>query len=257
MTAVMPEIAAEVSPLGLVTRTEIPVPRVNLLPPEVLERRALRHLSSMLLIALLLTAALCGLIVYQAGSGAGEAQQSLSAAQGQQQGLQTEVTRLSPAQAALTKAQATQTALRASLANEVLWSRYLDQFRATLPDGVRFSSVVVVPGAAAGSTPTTGAVTLPRPVNATAGSIGTTASGTDTTAVASMTLSGMAVSQDAVAALLQSLATVKGFSNVYLSSSTAATSAATSSSTTPIISFVITADVTSAAFSHRYDQDGN
>jgi Tfp pilus assembly protein PilN len=254
MTAVIPETEVGIDPLSLAPVADVPVPHVNLLPPEILERRALRRLAHVLVAAVLAAVAVGGVVGYQGGSGAGEAQASLDAATAQQSRLQAQVNALSPAAAALSDAQATQASLRAALANEVLWSTYLDRLRLTLPEGVRFSSVQITPSEGAEAAPggTAGAATPPRPVNTTAAQAESGTGSAGATGIAAMTLNGVGVSQDAVADLLQSLATVPQFSNVYLTSSTSDGAGEGSA----LVDFAVTLDVTSSALSHRYDANG-
>ena len=255
MTALISEADTGVDPLSLVPVADVPVPHVNLLPPEILERRALRSLTKALAAAVLATVVVGGAIGYQAGSGGGEAHASLDAATAQQSRLQAQVNALSPASAALADAQATQSSLRAALSNEVLWSAYLDQLKLKLPEGVRFSSVQITPstgsaGAAGSSGSSASAAAPPRPVNTTASQAESAPGAAGADAIAGMTLNGVGVSQEAVADLLQALQTVPQFSNVYLTSSTADGDKAA------LVTFAITVDVTSNALSHRYDANG-
>ena len=163
-------------------------PFINLLPPEIAERRAVRQLLGLLVVVLVVVLALTGGIVYLAGNGKAEAQASLSSQQAETQRLQRQVSSLSSAKQAQTELQAAKAALQAAMANEVLWSRYLDELRTQLPDGVRFTNVAIAP---AGATSTTSSP-------ATAATAATTAPASSN-AVASITISGKAVSQDAVA----------------------------------------------------------
>jgi Tfp pilus assembly protein PilN len=129
------------------------------------------------------------------------------------------------------------------MGNEVLWSRYLDELRVKRPEGVRFTSVSLIPtGAAAASS------------GATAGSsAGSTAAGSAPAApggIAALTLSGKARSQPDVAALLDQLAQIKGFTSVYLTSTAADTQSG-------LVTYSVSASVTPEALSHRYTGDGN
>ena len=161
---------------------------------------------------------------------------------------------LAPAATALSQAQATQTSLRAALADEVLWSRYLDQLKLQLPHGVRYSSVQVAPVTSTGGVATGGwaPVALPRPVGGGLNASGGTGGSSNGAAIATITLNGVGESQNAVADLLQSLGSVPQFANVYLTSSTAGTTPGSQ-----LVTFVITADVTGNALSHRYDVNGS
>ena len=217
-------------------------PFVNLLPPEIIERRALKQLGALLAAVLLLVLALAGGLVYMAGSGKGAAQAELTSAQAETARLQAQATSLDSARKAQVALQAAQTALQAAMANEVLWSRYLDELRGKLPDGVRLSNIGIAP---AGSTSTT---TAPAQSGTTT-SGAATGSGVSANAIASITIQGRAVNQDAVASWLEALATIKGFTNTYLTTTTA-------DPLTKVATFTVTVDVTPEALSHRFDNTG-
>lgn len=242
---VLPQPEAELMPSQGLALLEEPSavrsPRVNLLPPEILEQRRVRVLATKLAgVVVAVAVGVAGGYVW-AGSGAAQAQSDLVSARAVQSGLQRQVVALAPAKQAQTQVQNAQKALAAAMGNEVLWSRYMDQLRLTRPDGVRFTSVAFAPvsatsgsaaGAANGSTAGGGAPT------ATTG------------ALATLTISGKARSQPDVAALLDQLAGVKGFTGVYLSNTTSDASAG-------LVTFSVTASVTADALSHRYTGDGN
>jgi Tfp pilus assembly protein PilN len=253
MTGVLAEPLTLSDPLSIVAPPEVVAPRVNLLPRDIIERRALKRLAGILAGVVVGAAVLGGAVAYQAGSGKAAAQRSLDTENARNGQLQSQVDALGPVQKALTDAQAAQSSLRAALANEVLWSRFLDALRVQLPDGVRFSSVTIAPSTSSG-TAAPAAVALPAPVGQSSTSAKTApGAATSAAAVGTVTLNGVALSQDKVADLLASLATVDGFTNVYLSSTTAG---ATSGGEAPTVTFTVTADVTSAALSHRYDSTG-
>ncbi len=254
MTALLSELPLEDEPIAMVQSDGVPVPRVNLLPPELLERRALSRLGRGLGAAVLATVLIGAGVGYLGGNGGNEAQGSLDSATAQNVRLQKQVNSLAPAATALAQAQSTQTSLRAALANEVLWSRYLDQLKLQLPHGVRYSSVQVAPVTSTGGVATGGSapVALPRPVGGGLNASGGTSGSSNGAAIATITLNGVGESQNAVADLLQSLGSVPQFANVYLTSSTAGTTPGSQ-----LVTFVITADVTGNALSHRYDVNGS
>jgi LysM repeat protein len=128
------------------------------------------------------------------------------------------------------------------MGNEVLWSRYLDQLRLQRPEGVRFSSVALVPVGSTGST-STGSSGAAASASSAAGS--TTTPG----AIATLTISGKAASQPDVASLLDQLAKIRGFTGVYLSSTSGDSNAS-------VITYTVTAGVTAEALSHRYTVEG-
>jgi Tfp pilus assembly protein PilN len=228
-----------------------PAPRVNLLPVEILEQRAIRRLAVGLAGAVAACAVLVGAGYAYAGSGEAQAHHDLSAAQVTQSRLQDQQRALAPAKMAQTQIQAAQSALAAAMGNEVLWSRYLDQLRVQRPEGVRFSSVALAPSGAAGSSGATGAGGATPTGGASAATTpGTAAAAPGSAGLATLTVVGKARSQPDVAALLDRLAGIKGFTGVYLSSTS-------SDDKGGPVTFTVTATVTSDALSHRYTGDGS
>jgi Tfp pilus assembly protein PilN len=222
----------------LETPVAVPAPRVNLLPVEILEQRAVRRLAVGLAGAVAACAVLvAGGFVY-AGQGEAQARNDLATAQSAQTRLQAQQRALAPAKQAQTQMQAAQKALAAAMGNEVLWSRYLDQLRVTRPEGVRFTSVALAP--AGGTSAPASSGTTPSASAATQGPPG----------LATLSISGKARTQPDVAALLDRLAGIKGFTTVYLSSTSAGDQDG-------LVTYTVTATVTAEALSHRYTGDGN
>jgi Tfp pilus assembly protein PilN len=217
----------------------VPAPRVNLLPIEIIEQRAVRRLAVGLAGAVAACAVLVGGGFVYAGQGEAKAKTDLSSAQSTQTRLQTQLRALAPAKQAQAQIQSAQKSLAAAMGNEVLWSRYLDELRVKRPEGVRFTSASLTPSgpAAASAGTTTGTTTAPT-TSATNGGI------------ASLTLSGKARTQPDVAALLDQLAGIKGFTSVYLTSTSA-------DGQSGLVTYSVSATVTADALSHRYTGDGN
>lgn len=235
MSTLASEVEAE---LPLLEQGEpLAPPFINLLPPEIAERRALKKLTGILAGVLVAAVAVTGGIVYQAGSGKADAQAQLSAAQAENTQLQTQMRTLGTARQAQEQLQAAQTALKAAMANEVLWSSYLDQMRLKLPEGVRLSNMVLAPAGSSEASGSSGST-------ATSGSTGSTQA--TEPAIATITFTGKALNQNAVADWLDALPTIKGYSNAFLTSTTP-------DSTGGILTFNVTVDVTADALSHRYD----
>ena len=122
MTALMPEYDTTDSIPVFAPREPVRLPRVNLLPPEIIEKRAVARLGQRLAGVVLIAALIGAAVGYEAGAGHDSAQQRLDAAQTQGSRLQAERARLAPAQQALTAAQQAQQTLKAAMAQEVLWS---------------------------------------------------------------------------------------------------------------------------------------
>lgn len=216
-------------------------PRVNLLPPEIAERAAVRKLAAALAGAVALCALGVGGAYLQAGQGRSAAETQISQEQSRHTALLAQQSSLQSARQAETQLQATQAALRSAMGTEVLWSRYMDQLRLTRPEGTRFSQVSL--------TSTTGAGPASGSSTSTASAGGTSSGTTVAGAIASLTLTGKANSQNDVAALLDQLSTVNGFDGVYLTSTAGDASGG-------VLTFTITASVTAKALSHRYTTGG-
>jgi Tfp pilus assembly protein PilN len=216
------------------TPIAVVAPRVNLLPPEVMELRAVRRLALGLAGAVALCAVgVGGGFLYSARAEA-PAQADLNSATSTHAGLVQQQQALAPAQVTQQQLLTTQKSLAAAMGNEVLWSRYLDNLRLKRPDGIRFSQVALQPVVGGAST---------------ASPSGATATTVPTSGIASLSITGTASSSPAVAALLDQLATIHGFTNVYLTS--------TSSDSPPLVTYTVTASVTADALSHRYVNGGS
>jgi Tfp pilus assembly protein PilN len=217
-------------------------PRVNLLPPEILEQRFVRRLAFGLLGAVLVCGAAVGGVYAHTGQGEAAARSDLESARATQTTLQQQQRSLMPAQEAQTQVLAAQKALSAAMGSDVLWSRYLDELRLKLPDGVRFSSVALTP--TNGTAPATASTSTPNSSSASGGT-----SGTVPGTIATLTISGKARSQLEVASLLQQLATIRAFTGVYLTNTQG-------DATSGVISYTVTAGVTPEALSKRYSSEG-
>ncbi len=217
-------------------------PKVNLLPPEIGERRQLRRLQAGLIAIVLASAGVVGALYVQAGSGQAAAQQRLDLAKTQQSTLQTQTARLNYVSAQKAQIDAARSSLRTAMGSEVLWSKTLDQVRLRLPDGVRYSSVAFARQEAVAVAPTVKGAT------ATAGAAAAPTIPADV--IATATFTGIATDLNAVANELDQLAKVPGLNNVYLSTVTKPKSDGTTPGTA---TFTATANVTNSLLSHRYD----
>lgn len=249
---ILPESSEAFSPDSLPildAAVTVPAPRVNLLPSEITEQRAMRRFGLALTGVVALVAVAVGGGHAYAGAGEGQARRDLAAAQSAQSRWVQQQQTLLPAQQTQTQIQAARAALTAAMGNEVLWSRYMDELRLRRPDGLRFKQVSI-------SAPGTGGTgsSSSSSGSSTASSSGTVtapnSTATSGAAVATLTISGVARTQPDVAALLDQLAQVKGFTNPYLTSTDAAANS-------NVLSFTVTATVTSDALSHRYSGGTN
>ena len=238
------EAPGEESALSVFEAAAYTVPRVNLLPPEVGERRKLRKVQAGLAVGILGVAGVVGLLYVQAGSGESTARASLETAQVTNTSLQAQADKLAYVSKAKQQIDAAKASLKAAMGSEVLWSKTMQELQRRLPDGVRFTNVAVVGDGPLANSAGTGA--------STSKSATTTATGGTTVpsnTVATITIQGKADTMDDVAAELDQLELVTGFSNVYLSSATRPAGGDSDQTVT----FTATADITNAVLSHRYD----
>lgn len=244
MSSVSMETAPVASDFDVVARAEYVPPRANLLPPEIAEQARLRRFQLALAAAVILCAAVVALLYVTTTSGRGPANAALADAQVQRDSLAAQQQSLAASQAAHTKVAAAKQSLTAATGSEVLWSLQLNALREALPADVRLSALTVTPAAASsGAAPA--AVTLPvSPAGSSPAAAGTSATATSAS-VATVALTGVALDNNAVAGLLDRLARLPGWADVYLTS----TSAGAGSST---VSYSITANITKKALSHRY-----
>jgi len=188
-------------------------------------------------------------------NGKAPAKAALAQAQSEQQSLTRQKASLAAAQVAHQQVLAAKQALTAAVSSEVLWSNQLDALRRRLPDGVRLSTLTVTPieQAAAGGTSASGAAAVQLPAGPGGKSQTTTAAGTTVPAsnyIASVSMAGVAVDNAQVASLLEMLAAIPGWGNVYLTNTTASGPAGPGQAKT--LTYSITANITPAALSHRY-----
>jgi Tfp pilus assembly protein PilN len=245
MSSVMAEPVAEETPMAVFDAPAYAAPSVNLLPPEIGQRRALRKLQAGLAAGVVAAAAVVGLLYVQAGSGKSEAQARLNAANTQKVILGAQTSSLAHVSAEKAKIDAARASLKSAMGSEVLWSKTLDDLRLRLPDGVRYQSVavsaVVAPTAGVATpAPVVGAATVPSNV------------------IATVVFNGVADDMNHVALELDQLALVPGLSNVYLTSATKGATPGSGSSSSSTggsddVSFVASANITNSVLSHRYD----
>ena len=186
-------------------------PKVNLLPPEVEERRRLRRLQAACAAALVMSMAAVGGLYYVDHGKVATAQTNLDQAQAETARLQGETNDFSyvtETQRALDEAQAT---LRLTLGNDIQWSQYLHDISVVIPDDVWLTKLNVTQNVDGSNTANTGGTAAQSPnTGSQPGSLGT------------VTMEGGALTWNAVAGWLDTLGKVKGFSNPWLTSSSVA-----------------------------------
>ena len=202
------------------------MPRVDLMPPEIGERRALRHLQGGLALAVAASVALTGGLFAVAHGSVTSAKHSLADAETEQAGVQTQVSALSHVAAVYAQVAAAKGLVSEALAGEVRWSHYLTDLSLTIPNNVWVTSMTVAPTVAAG----------------TAG-----VPGLSTPGVGTVTFQGVALNRNDVAAWLESLAHEKGYADPYFT-----TSAETLLGSRVVVNFTSNVTVSLDALSKRY-----
>jgi Tfp pilus assembly protein PilN len=203
------------------------LPRVNLLPPEIAETRRFRRIQMGLGAALLGAVGLVALLYVVASNSVSSAQDDLDAANATHTSLQAETVKYRDVTAVYARAAAAQAMLTQAMGEEVRYSQFLNDLSLTVPEKVWLKNVTFAQTAVA---------------PAASGALATPGIGT-------VTFSGIGFSHDDVAVWLESLATQKGYTNPYFSSSVEALIG-----TRKTVTFSSTATITPAAYSGRYSK---
>ena len=208
--------------------TNVTLPRVNLLPPEIAEAKAFQKVQMGLGAALLATVAVVGVMYTSASASVGDAQTELDTANARGTALQADIAKYRNVTAIYAAAAAAETALTSAMGDEVRYSVMLDDLSLTVPDNVWLKSISYT-AAAAGATGT----------SAAPAGLGT------------FTATATAFSHDDVAVWLESIAGLKTLTNPYFSNATEALLG-----TRKVVNYTSTATVTQDALSKRYQKVG-
>ncbi len=199
------------------------LPRVNLLPPEIEERRRFRRIQYGLGAGVLAAVGVVAMVYLAAAGSVDAANEELTAAQAENSRLQAESATYKDVTAVYAKAAAAQAMLTQALSDEVRYSRFLNDLSLTVPENVWVKNLTFAQAA------------VPAAVGAAQPGVGT------------VTVTGVGFSHDDVAVWLESLAGQKGYANPYFSASTEALVG-----TKKVVNFTSTATLTSDALSGRY-----
>lgn len=119
------------------------VPRVNLLPTEIIERRRFRRTQLVLAVAVAGTLALAGAGTWWSQRGVDSATEELVVAQAAVGSLQQQQARYAVVPEVLGQVDDARAARGRAMAADVLWYRYLADLRSATPSGVRLTGVTV------------------------------------------------------------------------------------------------------------------
>lgn len=184
------------------------LPRVNLMPPEVAQARAMRRVQMGLGAVGVGALAVVGLLYVSATHSVSSANSDLAAAKTQTTQLQGEVARYRNVTATIDAANAAQAQLTTAMGDEVRYSQVLNDLSLAVPSTVWLKSLAftstppVVAGAAPGAAPATYGGVLP---------------------MGTLTATGVGFSHNDVALWLDAIAGLnKTYANPYFSNATAA-----------------------------------
>jgi Tfp pilus assembly protein PilN len=198
------------------------LPRVNLLPPEIEERRRFRRIQYGLGAGLLATVGVVAALYVGAAGSVTDANEELTVAKADGSSLQAEAAQYKDVTAVYTQAAAAQAMLTQAMGQEVRYSELLSDLSLSIPENVWVKNVSFTQAAA------------PPAVGSTEPGIGT------------LTVSGVGFSHEDVAVWLESLVS-DNYSNPYFSSSTEALIG-----TRKVVNFSSTATLTPKALSGEY-----
>jgi Tfp pilus assembly protein PilN len=204
------------------------MPSVNLMPSEIAEAARFRRLQLAMGGAVVLSAAVVGLLYTHAKSGVTSAQTDVTTAQDQQAALQTKVASLATVQQTYADVQTKEQLLQTAMGPEIRWSYVLNDLSLRVPSNVWLTGINATETlvGAAGTTPTT-----------------------DPDAIGNITFVGTALKHDDVAAWLDALAKEKGFLNPSF-----AKSSETAIGERKVVDYTTSVDLGSTALSNRYVQ---
>jgi Tfp pilus assembly protein PilN len=206
------------------------LPRVNLLPPEIFEKRQLQRAQAALGLVVLVAVVGVGLVYINGGSAVTDAKSRLAASQTTQSQLQGQLNKLSYVTAEAGQAQAAQGMLTQATGSAIPFSTYLADLSLLTPKNVWFTAVTVTS-------------------TVSPGSLVAGAAAPDT--VGTVTFSGLALAHNDVATWLDNAAKEGGFADPYFTASTEGlvpgTGAAAGTAPKTWVTFSSSVNLTSAA----------
>jgi len=187
-----------VSTTTTTSTTQVDLPRVNLLPPEIFEKRQLQRAQAGLTVVVLAAVVGVALVYLNGGSAVTDGKSRLAASQTTQADLQKKVSKLSYVTAQKAQADQAKSMLAQATSSAVPFSTYLSDLSLLTPKNVWFTSVTLTESMPAG--------TLAAGASAPA-------------TVGSVSFAGIALAHNDVATWLDSAAKEAGFANAYFTTS--------------------------------------
>ncbi len=233
-------MTAEPSAATAVTTTRVewaPVPRVNLLPQEIIDSRRFRRTQQYLALGVVGCVVVCGAAVLWASQDVARAQDELAAVQAETAILQLEQAKYADVPRVLAQVEGAKLAREQAMSSDVAWYRYLNDIALSIPSTVWLSNISV------SVTATSSTSTLPS------------ANPLAPTGIGDVTFEGGAIRYPDVATWLESLDKVKGFDGVSLGDTTIDEASARARGTKDgPVKFANKVVVTEDALSHRFDR---
>lgn len=207
-----------------------PVPRVNLMPPEVLERRRFRKVQGRLIVVIVLVLLVIAGATTWSQLQVEKARDDLAATENNTSELKREQSQYAQVPLVMASVDQAKSARAEAMSNDVLWYRFLNDVALSMPSSVALSTMTVTM-----NDPSSSTTTSPLTVQG----IGTAS------------ITGTAGDYPAVASWMDSVTEVTGVDSVTLQT---ATREATTDGEASTVSYTAQLVVTDAALSHRYDQ---
>jgi hypothetical protein len=212
-----------------------PVPKVNLLPPEIVEGRRLARLKRVLGGVLVVVAAGCAGVVVWAQAGVSSAQDEVDAAQARTATLQAKQAKYAEVPRVTGLIDTATTARQTAMGQDVLWYGFLSELSMTTPKGVSLVSLeVTLDDSAEPSGPPNDPLTP--------------------TGIGHVSFSGKATQFPDIAGWLDAVDGLDGLDGSTLQTATRGDAQAAQTTAGAPITFTSTVQVTSKALTHRYDR---
>ena len=203
------------------------VPRVNLLPPEILEARGFARMQRAMVAGVVAVVLLAGAGTWWASTGVSAAQATLDVAQTESNQLQAEKAKYAAVPQVTAQVDAAELARQQAMSLDMLWYSYLNQVALATTQDVWLTKLTASLAAPTGTDPLA------------------------PTGIGTVKIDGAATSHDDVAGWLEALNRITGIKGTEL---TADSRDGKTDQNTGEVTFTSTSTVTSDALSHRYDR---
>lgn len=213
------------------------LPRVNLLPPEIEERRRFRKVQTGLGAGVVAALAAVGALTVLAAGQVGDAQDDLSATKAEGTRLQAQTNEYADVPKVVAQLEAAEAQLGLAMGKEIRWSYFLNDISLSVPGKVWLTSMTVAQDVDSAAADAVGNPTVPGSGTYLEPGLG------------SVTFAGSGYAHNDVAAWLDALAKQKGLTQPYFTSSSKELIGDESS-----VKFTSQATITDEALSGRYSQ---